>query len=267
MDKHNRQSFLGPNSEAILSSLRVAIIGLGGGGSHIAQQLAHIGVGNLLLLDPDTIDEEGTNLNRLIGANETDVIDRTLKVEIAKRLIFSVDSRIKVSTFPSNWQDNLEILRDCDIIFGCVDGLMQRRDIESATRRYLTPYIDIGMDVHEVGSSYSIGGQVTLSLPGKPCMKCMGIIREDLLAEEAGKYGAAGSRPQVVWSNGILASAAVGLFMQLITPWAKDARPHTLLEYDGNRQTITPSKKLKYLDQIVCDHYVNDTELGDPFIN
>lgn len=267
MGKHNRQSFLGPNSEATLRALRVAIIGLGGGGSHIAQQLAHIGVGNLLLLDPDTIDEEGTNLNRLIGAHETDVKERTQKVEIAKRLILSVDSSINVHPVPENWQDNLEILRDCDVVFGCIDGLMQRRDIESATRRYLTPYIDIGMDVHLVGSKYSIGGQVTLSLPGKPCMKCMGIIREDLLAEEAGNYGAAGSRPQVVWSNGVLASAAVGLFMQLVTPWAADHGQDALLEYDGNRQTITPSKKLQYLDQIVCDHYTNDIDLGDPFIS
>ena len=267
MDKHNRQSFLGPNSEATLRSARAVIIGLGGGGSHVAQQLAHIGVGNLFLIDPDTIDGDGTNLNRLIGGTERDVIEGTLKVEIAKRLINSVDSQIKVNTFPSLWQVNLQVLRDGDVVFGCIDGLMQRRDIESATRRYLTPYIDIGMDVHEVNSHYSVGGQVTLSMPGKPCMRCMGIIRDDHLAEEAARYGAAGSRPQVVWSNGVLASAAIGLFMQLITPWASNHGQDTLLEYDGNRQTIRPSDKLKYLDQIKCDHYVHAIELGDPFIN
>jgi len=266
MDKHNRQSFLGPNSEATLRSSRAVIIGLGGGGSHIGQQLAHIGVGNLFLIDPDTIDKEGTNLNRLIGGTEKDVEEETLKVEIAKRLIHSVDSKIQVHTFTTPWQENLPVLRDGDVVFGCVDGLMQRRDIESATRRFMTPYIDIGMDVHEIGSRYSVSGQVTLSMPGRPCMKCMGIIRDDHLADEAALYGAAGSRPQVVWSNGVLASAAVGLFMQLITPWAADDEPVTLLEYDGNRQTLTPSGKLKYLDQVSCDHYIHPVEVGDPFL-
>jgi tRNA A37 threonylcarbamoyladenosine dehydratase len=85
MNKHQRQSFLGSESENILKSLRVAIIGLGGGGSHIAQQLAHVGVGNLFLFDFDMIDKEGTNLNRLVGATEADVKEGKLKVDIAKR--------------------------------------------------------------------------------------------------------------------------------------------------------------------------------------
>ena len=267
MDKHNRQSFLGPNSERILRSARAVIIGLGGGGSHIAQQLAHIGVGHLFLIDPDRIDKEGTNLNRLIGGTEQDVREETLKVEIAKRLIKGVDSKIDVQTFPSPWQEHLDVLRVGDVVFGCIDGLLQRRDIESATRRYMTPYIDIGMDVHELNSAYSVSGQVALSMPSMPCMKCLGIISENRLAEEAGLYGAAGSRPQVVWSNGVLASAAVGIFMKLITPWVQDNTQNILLEYDGDKQTITPSVKLQYLDQITCDHYTQPIELGDPFLS
>lgn len=266
MDKHNRQSFLGPNSEATLRSSRGVIIGLGGGGSHIGQQLAHVGVGNIFLIDPDTIDREGTNLNRLIGGTEKDVEDETLKVEIAKRLIQSIDSRIQVHTFDTPWQENLQVLRGGDVVFGCIDGLMQRRDIESATRRYMIPYIDIGMDVHKVDSHYSVSGQASLSMHGQPCMKCMGIIRDDQLAHEAALYGAAGERPQVVWSNGVLASAAVGLFMQLVTPWASHPKPVTLLEFDGNRQTLTESRKLKYLGQMSCDHYAYPIELGDPFL-
>ena len=266
MDKHNRQSFLGPNSESELRSTRAVIIGLGGGGSHIAQQLAHVGIGHLFLIDPDTIDKEGTNLNRLIGATEKDVVTETLKVDIAKRLISSVDSKIVVHALPSGWQENLEVLREADIVFGCIDGLMQRRDIESATSRYITPYIDIGMDVHKIGSTYSVSGQITLSMPGKACMKCMGVIPESRLAEEAALYGAAGSRPQVVWSNGILASAAVGLFMQLITPWSHSHDQDVLLEYDGDKQTVVRSAKLAYIDQIQCDHFTNSIELGDPFL-
>jgi len=45
-----------------------------------------------------------------------------------------------------------------------------------------------------------------------------------------------------------------------------DRGEDALLEYDGNRQTIRPSGKLKYLEQIKCDHYVHPVELGDPFL-
>lgn len=266
MNKHQRQSFLGSNSEDILKSLRVAIIGLGGGGSHIVQQLAHIGVGNLYLFDFDTIDEEGTNLNRLVGGTEADVRNGTLKVEIAKRLISGVDSSINVFTYGS-WQDSHEVLRQCDVIFGSVDSLLQRRDLESAARRFLIPYIDIGMDVNKVKDYFSISGQVVLSMPGQPCMQCLGILRESDLANEAGNYGAAGSRPQVIWSNGVLASFAVGVFMQLVTPWGNENGQTVLLEYDGNSQTVKPSNKLIYFSEIVCPHYSTSQELGDPFLN
>ena len=36
-------------------------------------------------------------------------------------------------------------------------------------------------------------------------MRCMAIVTEEYLKEEAGRYGDAGPRPQVVWPNGVLA--------------------------------------------------------------
>lgn len=266
MNKHQRQSFLGSESEDILKSLRVGIVGLGGGGSHIAQQLAHIGVGNIFLFDFDSIDKEGTNLNRLVGATEADVKAETLKVDIAKRLIAGIDSTINVFTFNSPWQNNYKTLRRCDVIFGCVDSLLQRRDLESAARRFLTPYVDIGMDVNEIQKQFVISGQVVLSLPGQPCMRCLGILQDETLAAEAAEYGDAGSRPQVIWSNGVLASVAVGVFMQLVTPWGEEHSKTILLEYDGNSQTVKPSNKLIYLNDIQCSHYSTQHELGDPFL-
>lgn len=46
----DRQSFLGPESDALLNGSTVGIAGLGGGGSHVAQQLAHVGIGSFVLL-------------------------------------------------------------------------------------------------------------------------------------------------------------------------------------------------------------------------
>ncbi len=257
----SRQSFLGAHSDEVLKATTAGIVGLGGGGSHIAQQLAHVGVGQYSLFDPQRI--EDTNLNRLIGATVEDVRMARFKTDIARRLILGIRPWAQVDVHSVNWKSQAQALRDCDVIFGCVDSFADRDELERQARRYLIPYIDIGMDVHRSGADSHISGQVVLSMPDGPCLWCLGILREELLAEEAAKYGVAGPRQQVVWPNGILASTAVGMFVQLVTPWAK--KPFVpLLEYDGNRGTITVSNKLPFVPR-TCPHFSGADNLGDPF--
>jgi molybdopterin/thiamine biosynthesis adenylyltransferase len=258
-----RQSFRGQNSTEVLDKSRVAIVGLGGGGSHIAQQLSHLGVGGYVLIDPDLV--EGTNLNRLVGATQQDVAEGVAKTSIAARVIAGVDPSARIWAKTTQWQACAIALRSCDVIFGCVDSISERAQLETAARRYLVPYIDIGMDVHQTNGGFVIGGQVALSIPGKPCLRCMGIINDGSLKAEAQRYGAAGGRPQVIWSNGILASLAVGFFVQLTTPWYRVRDLPALIEFDGNLQTVVPSTKLRYLEDIVCPHFTGLADLGDPF--
>jgi len=261
----SRQSFLGADSDQILSSLRVAIVGLGGGGSHIAQQLAHVGIGNFVLIDFDRTD--ASNLNRLVCATAKDVKRTALKVEIIRKRIKAINPVAKVKSIDKHWQEPKAAicLRDCDAIFGCVDRFADRRDLEATARRYLTPYIDIGMDVHShAPKEFSISGQVVLSMPGQLCLWCLGLLTEELIVIEAQEYGAAGGRPQVVWPNGVLASLAVGMFMQLFTPWHKQNRLPLYLEYDGNSPEVKLSSRLPYVDQKKCVHFEGVNNLGDP---
>jgi hypothetical protein len=99
-------------------------------------------------------------------------------------------------------------------------------------------------------------------MPGQPCLRCAGILTDDLLAEEAQQYGAAGEKPQVIWPNGLLASAAVGLFMQLITPWHPQRRDFAYLEYDGDNQILQPSPLTELIRRKPCEHFAAG-ELGD----
>ncbi len=260
----SRQSFLGKNSPQIIASLRVAIVGLGGGGSHIAQQLAHVGIGNFVLVDFDHV--EDSNLNRLVGATAKDVNKARLKVDIIARQIKAVNPAMKITKITKPWQEDAEHLRDCHAIFGCVDSFSCRRDLEVFARRYLIPYIDIGMDVHPLPSGeFSISGQTVMSLPGELCLKCLGFLTDDLLALEAQNYRAAGGKPQVVWPNGVLASMAVGLFMQLYTPWHYSERPTLYLEYDGNESEVKLTPRWPYLEGKRCPHFNQIEDVGDPF--
>lgn len=70
-----------------------------------------------------------------------------------------------------------------------------------------------------------------------PCLRCLGLLSERELAEEAaqsGGYAGFGPAPQVVWSNGVLASTAVGVAVDLLTGWNRVAAPSPRLQYLGN---------------------------------
>lgn len=261
----SRQSFLGQGAEEVFAGMRVVIVGLGGGGSHIAQQLAHVGVGEFRLIDPDEI--EASNLNRLVGGTQADVDARAAKVDIAKRMILGIRPGAKVETAKIKWQAADDLIRDAHVVFGCVDGYGQRMYLEGAARRFGLPYIDIGMDVTEVAPKhFAVAGQMIVSLPGCPCMRCLGFLSQDKIDEEENRYGDAGINPQVVWTNGTLASLAVGAFVRLVTPWFDYDRNFEWLELDGNRQTISESEQPDYMPKGACPHYPPG-DVGDPFFD
>ncbi len=261
MSQHDRQSFLGPNSERDLAGITVGLLGLGGGGSHVALQLAHLGVGRYVLVDPDTIEE--TNLNRLVGGTRADVKANELKVRIAERAIRRVMPNARIIAHAKPWQEVAADLKHCDVIIGGLDSVIAKDEVDRFCKRFLIPYIDMGMDVHKVGERFLIAGQVVLTLPGGPCLRCMGVVTETALATEGRNYGVAGGKPQVVWPNGVLASTAVGLFTQLVSPWHDKPMTAAYLEYDGNKHTVVPSMRLAAIADRPCSHY-NAHETGEP---
>jgi hypothetical protein len=256
----SRQSFLGEKSERIIRDAKVAIIGLGGGGSHIAQQLAHVGVHHFVLIDDDRIEE--SNLNRLIGSRPNHAKRQTQKTEVIKDLILGINPKADIFCSATKWEERHELLRDCSVVFGCVDSFLARDQLERYCRRYMLPYIDIGMDVKEVPAGYSISGQVVVSIPGLPCMRCLGFLSDALINAEVQRYGAAGSRPQVVWANAVLASTAVGTFVQMISPWRRQDL-ELYIEYDGNKPSLNRSRLVDTIGGKTCPHFSKLEDIGD----
>lgn len=260
-EKHSRQSFLGPNSEEIITSALPAVIGLGGGGSHIVQQLAHLGFKRYVLYDGDGV--EDSNLNRLVGGTVEDARKNAPKTEVATRVIRGLEPEAEIIVVNKRWQDEPEHLLRADVVIGCVDSFSERAQLEAACRRHAIPLIDIGLDLHRAPNDDEppvLAGQVILSMPGHLCMRCIGFITEERLAEEARRYGA-GSRPQVVYANGVLASTAVGLAVDLLTDWTRGLRGPVYLSYRANTGVLEPHVRLKYAPR-ACEHYPL-TEAGD----
>jgi len=265
VDRYDRQSFLGPDSDRTIQQAVIGVVGLGGGGSHVVQQLAHLGFRNFVLCDHDRISL--SNLNRLVGATRADVTAKRLKVDIASRTIRKLHKDAHILSHSSKWEDAVDDLSACDVILGCLDGFGARRDIEAFCRRHLIPYLDVGMDVQELSPGrYEVYGQVILSMPGKPCMHCMGFLNDSILGEEAQKYGAAGNKPQVVWSNGLLCSADVGIAVDLLTDWSKTLRHPVFLSFRGSELSLTSDKRLPALRTACCPHYPL-TQAGDPVLS
>jgi molybdopterin-synthase adenylyltransferase len=241
-------------NRSVIEDAKIGIAGLGGGGSHIVQQLAHIGFQDYVLCDKDRVDY--SNLNRLVGATVQDYRKKRLKIEVASRVIKKLQPNAVVDDHPGNWEDKLSALRSCDLIVGCLDGYIARRDLEAFCRGRLIPLVDIGMDVHRLEETgYEIYGQVILSMPGCSCLRCLGFITDEKLAEEGQAYGEAGHRPQVVWPNGALASAAVGIMVDLLTNWSGKTTAPLYLEYRGSIQTLARNSVSEALAAACCPHY------------
>ncbi len=256
---HSRQSFLGAGLPDLLAAVRVGVVGVSGGGSHVVQQLAHVGFQRFALFDDDVI-EEG-NLHRFVGATRADVEKQVAKVAIGERLVRSLWPDAAVGVFQAKWQDKVEELRTVDIVFGCLDGIRARLDLETTARRYLVPLIDIGLGMRGETEKIMVG-QVALSLPGGPCLRCLGLLTESELTEESahsGNYPGFGPAPQVVWANGVLASTAVGVALDLLTGWSTLATPLPRLQYFGNACLVEPYEKAAPAS---CPHF-SRLELGD----
>ena len=83
VDRHAQ--LFGSGTTALLGRLRVAVVGCSGTGSPVIEQLVRLGVGELVLVDPDHVEER--NLNRILGATMQDANEGRLKVEVIGRHI------------------------------------------------------------------------------------------------------------------------------------------------------------------------------------
>jgi molybdopterin/thiamine biosynthesis adenylyltransferase len=223
----------GPEGQHHIAQLRVAIVGLGGTGSLVAQQLAHLGVRDFLLIDPDSI--ETTNLNRVVGATPVDV--RSPKVAIAARMVQEINPDAMCKPVVGNivHVDTARELTSADVIFGCTDSHGSRAVLQQVSYQYLIPCFDMGTTIAaERGQIKAIVGRVQLLAPDLPCFSCSGLldsneVRRDMMSPTERKLdpyilGHAEPAPAVISLNATVASLAVTMFMATIVHWPSAGR-------------------------------------------
>jgi hypothetical protein len=248
MDKYSSQKLLiGDAGQKLLKTSKVGVIGLCGGGSQVVQQLALLGVGTIVAVDHDIIEER--NRHRLIGAHSADVGKKMAKTEIMRRLAKEANPDVKLvpvnERFPSD--ESLRLLKECDVLVGCVDTLSTRKEIQNFAWRYLIPYVDIGLTIEpdKTGTrAQRVSGQVYDLIPGGPCFWCAQFLTEGRLLRESGGLGPAyvvgGHHAQVVSFNGVLASQAVTEVLHIITGFSagRGREVPNAVQFDGIKGTL-----------------------------
>lgn len=180
---------LGANFTTLMRSLRIGVVGAGGTGSPLLQQLARMGAGYVGVFDPDIV--EVSNLNRLYGATKSDALERRTKIEVAQREIERMGLGTKVATFDA-WigsEECRDAIKSMDIVFGCTDDHDGRGLLNRLAYYYLIPVIDLGLALRVVERDgerlLEAEGRVTVLEPGAACLLCRRIVNPAIAAEEA----------------------------------------------------------------------------------
>lgn len=237
--RRTAQTF-GRDTFAKLRKLKVAVVGCSGTGSPVVEQLARLGVGTLVLVDPDHIEEK--NLNRVLNATLEDARRQTLKVDVARRSINNMGLGTEVVTFPQSLfnPEVVKAIAECDVVFGCMDSVDGRHLLNRLATFYLLPYFDVGVKLEADGKGGidQACGTVHYLQPGRSSLlsrsmftleqvRAAGMKRTDPAHYEEQikeKYivGVQEDRPAVISVNMLFASLAMNELLARLHPYRDD---------------------------------------------
>jgi hypothetical protein len=215
--------------------------GVGGVGSIVVELLARLGVGDLLFIDDDTVDLEGTNLRRLIAAEPDDL--GKLKTELAARNARRANPNIGLTVINNRVEhpDARRALTTCDWIFLAADTHAARHWVNATVHQYLIPATQTGVKipVNRTGDIGEIYANIRLLPPGTGCMWCGSLINPTELAidmhpdteRQAARYVTDIPAPSVIALNSLVAAEAVNHFMLAATGRHYQDTDYTSLVY------------------------------------
>jgi len=236
---------LGEEGQAAVSQAKVAVVGLGGTGTPTAEQIVRLGVRDIVLIDPDVVDETTITrgygifpehiqtdpglLKRFLGSRS----QATPKVHAVARHLRRIAPSARIVSLQRDVVETgvARTLLDRTIIFCCVDEHWGRAVLNQLSYQYLIPVINMGvrLDVRE-GRLIGAAGSVQVMRPGMACLWCSGQLNPDrvraesLSAEERAKLegesyvvGLETRAPMVIPLTTTLSGLAVTAFLHLVT--------------------------------------------------
>lgn len=262
------EGLFGAEGQARIARTKVAIVGLGGLGSHVAQQLAYLGVRQFGLVDFDVV--TNSSLNRLVGAVDADVEAATKKIAVAARMIQQINPDAAIDVWDGRIVDPgaESLIAWADVVFGCVDRDVHRLELTERCAEHRKPYFDLASDTGG-GDAPWYGGRVVFC-NGNGCLLCLKLLDQEQIALDkmspddraadrriyGVRRGALGHHgPSVVSVNGAVASVAVTEFMVYVTG-LRD--PIGQLTYRGEQGIVRKSLDEPEVGCYYCDLWLRD---------
>lgn len=270
-DRYDRQvPLFGREGQERIQAAHIVLLGTGGNGMHVIQQLAYAGVQRWTFVEFDNVDD--TNLNRLVGATPSDIGND--KIDIASRLVKSIHPEAQPAQIRGHVGDP-DIQRDIDsavasatLVIGCFDLETPRLEAVKLCSQVGVPYLDLATEIlPDDDGDLIYGGRVVFSHDGTGCLSCLGIIDTAELAREQmtdtqraeldKMYGLSnnqlgGSGPSVVTINGVVASLACTEALMFLTDIREPARQ---LTYLGQASVVRKNSTPGLADCLYCHRW------------
>ena len=250
MIRYDRQILIENWNQTKIRESKVVIVGLGALGTVAATSLAMAGVGEIVLVDHDTI--EISNLNRQLLFRTQDV--GKSKVDIAAKSLEEINSDIKITPLNQKIQEvPLKVLENASVILEGLDTFHDRRWVNSFIIEKGIPLISGGL--------FGFLGNLQVVIPRvSACLECQSLIPEEELQEACTPFGEIRKQEREENSEeehipsvssvsfvigGMMAQEALKLILEL--PVLKE-----YLFWDGESGTFTAIELMRREDCFVC---------------
>jgi len=234
------------NLRRIMHDQCIAVIGTGGLGSVVAENLIHSGFQQLQLIDPDRV--EVTNLNRIVGADRAAAEAQRLKVEVVREHLLGINPAATIEAYPLDIQDQSlrAPLARADWLLVTTDNHLSRYHAQATALQFGIPLVSVGSNISVVdGTITDMSGEVIVARYGdRLCLNCLGRLASTQMAAEAmpalgaelARRGYVSGRdvkePAVKTLNAILGALTVDVLLNQYT----ERQVHTpILVYENNR--------------------------------
>lgn len=176
-------------TNARLRSLTVALIGCGGTGAAVAEQLYRMGVATLMLFDDDIVDTK-SNVRRMLGSTLADAneIPHPQKVDVVARRLRSIGlPHTEVIAIPSDIRTEaaFRCALDADVVVCTTDTHSSRAVLNDMSCAYAMPLIDVGARIStRKGELEGMLAERRIVTPNRPCLWCTATISRSQIAAE-----------------------------------------------------------------------------------
>lgn len=231
--KRTEQLF-GKATTNLLRKLKVGVAGVSGTGSIVAEQLLRLGVGSIVVVDDDVIEEK--NLNRILNSSYEHASKKRKKVQLFADHVKESGLPVQILPYDGIVSDPevIHAFSQCDILFGCMDSVDGRHHLNLISAFYSIPYIDVGVKLAAdgMGGIDEMTAAVHYVQPGGSSLLSRGVYNsaalyaaslkrenpEEYRSQLQEKYivGANENSPSVISVNMVAASLGVMEFLSRI---------------------------------------------------